>query len=86
MAYLVSSQSTVKLHTCGGCDLLAFDIAMQNFDRTFTHPNCSIAAKYPKFQQLEGLAQQHDPAGMFKGSLVEKVFSRTSYELTPGCR
>lgn len=63
-----------------------FGIALQNFDRTFTHPNCSIAAKYPKFQQLQGLAQQYDPAGMFKGSLVEKVFSRTSYELTPGCR
>jgi len=68
--------------------LFYFCNALQNFDRTFTHPTpkCGIAAKYPKLETRQELASRYDPKGMFEGSLVQKVFSGASYELTAGCR
>lgn len=65
-----------------------FCFALQNFDRTFTHPTpqCGIAAKYPRLDTREQLVKRYDPQGIFEGSLVKQVFSGASYKLTAGCR
>ncbi|WIA23842.1 hypothetical protein OEZ85_013501 [Tetradesmus obliquus] len=57
----------------------------KNFDRTFTHPRCGIRAKYPKFDQLLQLQQQHDPARMFTPRLFSRMANKQSYTLSPGC-
>jgi hypothetical protein len=58
----------------------------KNFDRTFTHPKCPVPPLYPKFDQLLALSKQHDPAGMFRTRLFNKMVKRDKFDLTPRCR
>ncbi|WIA38074.1 hypothetical protein OEZ86_001443 [Tetradesmus obliquus] len=57
----------------------------KNFDRTFTHPKCPVAPLYPKFGQLLALSKQHDPAGMFKTKLFDRMVNQGKFDLTPRC-
>lgn len=57
----------------------------KNYDRTFLHPRCPIVPLYPKFGTLLDLANQYDPAGMFKTQLFDRMVAQDSIKPFPQC-
>jgi hypothetical protein len=44
-----------------------------------------VAPLYPKFSSLVALSKKHDPSGLFKPALFDKMAAQGKYDLFPHC-
>ncbi|GBF95066.1 hypothetical protein Rsub_07567 [Raphidocelis subcapitata] len=57
----------------------------KNSERTFTHPGCPLADRYPQMGKLLEAQARYDPGLVFEPPLFARIKAREGFRLSPGC-